>query len=75
MQFLCDAPALAFLRGERLASALATFLFQPVEHVVEDGDELADLAWACRLESDAWSMRVDGAHQAHQPLKRCERGA
>jgi hypothetical protein len=67
-----DPQALALLRSERPAAALAPLVLEPLEHLVESTDELDDLDSAGLGQALAGPEQVDGAHAPHEPLERGE---
>jgi hypothetical protein len=69
VQLLCDTPALAFLRGKRLPTTLAPLALEPIKHVVEDIDELANFLRPRCLQALAGTVGVDVTHRAPQPFQ------
>ena len=70
-----DSRALGLLRPQGARTALAPLRLQPVEHLVEDVNELTDLPSALLHEPLSRSQQVDRPHPLHEPLDRPQRVA
>ena len=76
MELLCDPQALALLRRERAADAVAPLGLEPLEHVVEGRAELRGLRVAAAHREPATRLeQVDPARQRGQLAQRRERPA
>jgi hypothetical protein len=76
VQLAREPAPLALLRGQRARRALPALKLEPVEHLVERVEQVADLAGrAVDVDPPPGRHGIDAAHQPREPLQGPERAA